>query len=436
VKDALKQAYKQTRRDDDRNQPKAVQPWFSDTWRRKYYLIEGQEDTYFRIYRENDGKKAETNAWFSVAGTIDEANSLAEKFESEMPGNQGRLLAEKIRIAVPRWEAGEEKRRRKDYRAAQKARFTRPVEGFGIYEGRTRGKRMRYNYDDENLEDDSSRPGSGRSTPFEEGRPVVTSSGRQVKSRLGGMYGETMLTDQRRDAERDRELADTTGAEDTDHILVSANGRPMRKNIPTKRAADGSSRGRYAEGLESGSESEGDAEPSGDDWSGNEDESDEESEGEADDSEGSDDELMDEADGDNTQESLVVQLRYRKGPSANESNDVADSHTDGTDERAGSSLHVNGTGGKKLSPLSQVENAGGSGKAEGVTSSNEPSSIAAPFENATLNGTAMKTEPAVPNSAVNAVDEEEEALGSVPQTNPAPEQQMDVAWTSNEMKGP
>jgi len=427
VKDALKQAYKQTRRDDDRNQPKAVQPWFSDTWRRKYYLIEGQEDTHFRIYRENDGKKAETNAWFSVAGTIDEANSLAEKFESDMPGNQGRLLAEKIRMAVPRWEAGEEKRRRKDYRAAQKARFTRPLEGFGIYEGRTRGKRMRYNYDEENLEDDSSRPGSGRSTPFEEGRPVVTSSGRQVKSRLGGMYGETMLTDQRREAERDRELTDTTGAEDADHVLVSANGRPIRKSIPTKRAADGRSRGRYAEGLESGSESEGHAEPSADDWSGNEDEPDEESEGEADDSEGSDDELMDEADGDNTQESLVVQLRYRKGPPANVPNGTADSSTNGTDKRAATSIYVNGTGGKKLSPLSQVDNVGGPGKVEGIASSTAPSSIEAPFEHATLNGTAMKTEAALPTSAANTLGKKEEALAPVPQANPAQEQQMDVA---------
>ncbi|KAK5951436.1 hypothetical protein OHC33_007492 [Knufia fluminis] len=367
VKDAIKQAYKQTRKEDDRNQPKAVQPWFSDTWRRKYYLIEGQEDTHFRIYRENEGRTRKTNQWFSVAGTIDEAKSLAEKFETEMPGNQGKLLAEKVRMAIPRWEAGEEKRRRKDYRAQQKARFARPIEGFGIYEGRTRGKRTRYNYDEGDLEDDSDRHASGRSTPFDDGRPVVTSSGRQVKSRLGGMYGETMLTDQR----RERDLADTTGAEDTDDVQLGANGRPMRKSIPTKRAADGASRGRYAEGLESGSESGGDAEPSGEEWSGNEDEPDEESEAEAEESQESEDELMDEADGDNTQESLVVQLRYRKGPLTNGTNGHLANNTNSAIGDAMASNGVNGTGAPKLSPLSQVENVGDATRLSGTPISDE-----------------------------------------------------------------
>lgn len=275
-------------------------------------MIEGQEDTHFRIYRENTGRTAKTNVWFTVAGTIDEAKSLAEKFEADMPGNPGKLLAEKIRMAVPRWEAGEEKRRRKDYRLARKAAFARPEPGFSLYEGRTRGKRMRYNYDDmgDDFEEDSSLPASGRSTPFDEGRPVVTSSGRTVKSRLGGMYGETMLTDQRKEAERDR----ATNSEDTDDV-VGINGRPLRKSIPTKRAA--AARGRYADGLESESETDGPQEPSGEEWSGNEDEPDDESEPDIEDSQESDDELMDDADDDNTQESLVVQLRYRKTPLVN-----------------------------------------------------------------------------------------------------------------------
>ena len=422
VKDAIKQAYKQQRREDDRNQPKAVQPWFSDTWRRKYYLIEGQEDTHFRIYRENEGKTKKTNAWFSVAGTIDDAKTLADKLEAEMPGNQGRLLAEKIRMAVPRWEAGEEKRRRKDYRAMQKARFARPIDGFGIYEGRTRGKRMRYNYDDENLDDDSSGPASGRSTPFDEGRPLVTSSGRQVRSRLGGMYGETMLTDQRRDVERDRDLADTTGAEDTDDIFVGATGRPVRKSIPTKRAADGGLRGRYAEGLDSGSESEGGAEPSGDDWSGNEEEPDEESEAEAeieaDESQNSEDELMDGLDDEATQESLVVQLRYRKGAPANDNtNGTTDVlvNTSGTNGTAAtiSNTSINGAGGVKPSPLSQVQNAGDSAKQQAATTSAE-----APFETTSLNGPVMKTSNLLPTSAANA---------SLPEVAPVRERQMETA---------
>lgn len=344
ISSTLKAAYKQTRRDDDRNQPKAVQPWFSDTWRRKYYLIEGQEDTHFRIYRENDGKTAKTNQWFSVAGTIDEAKALAERFETEMPGNQGRLIAEKVRMAVPRWEAGEEKRKRKEYRAARKAAFSRPEAGFGLYEGRTRGKRLRYTYEDgvDEFEDsEASLRRSGRSTPaFDDGGPVVTSSGRQVKSRLGGMYGETLSIDQRREAERDR-VPSSAQSEDTDDMVVGANGRPLRKSIPTKRAA--AARGRYADGLESESETDGDAEPSADEWNGDVDEPDEESdadaEGDDDDDLDEDDELMDDG---GTQESLVVQLRYRKAPAA-----IGHGGTNG----------VNGTGPPKASPLVQVENA-------------------------------------------------------------------------------
>lgn len=103
----IKEAYKQTRRDDDKNQPKSVQPWFSDSYRRKYYLIEGQEDTYFRVYRENDGKTRKTNTWFSVAGSIEEVNALAEKFEQEGT-NVAKVNREKIRGAVQRFEIGEE----------------------------------------------------------------------------------------------------------------------------------------------------------------------------------------------------------------------------------------------------------------------------------------------------------------------------------------
>lgn len=357
---SIKLAYKQTRRDDDRNQPKAVQPWFTDRWRRKYYLIEGQEDTHFRIYRENDAKTADRNVWFSVAGNIEEAKALADKFETEMPGNQGKIIADKIRMAIPRWEAAEEKRRRKDYRLARKAAFARPEPGMSLYEGRTRGKRLRYTYDDnDDFEEESDatsgrrggRDISGRSTPFEETRPLVTSSGRQVKSRLGGMYGESMLTDRRKEVER---LRSTAAIEDTaDEVIHGPNGRPVRSAIPTKRVA--AARGRYAEGLESESETDEGAEPSGDEWSGNEDEPDDESDPELDDGQTSEDEIManSEEDDENTQPSLVVQLRYRKAPPAvNETNGV--NGINGIHSTSGLQT-TNGHIGK--SPLAQVQNA-------------------------------------------------------------------------------
>lgn len=85
---------------------------------------------------------------------------------------------------------------------ARKAQFTRPDPGFSLYEGRTRGKRIKYTFSDE--EDGGSDAlstrrldrHSGISTPAEPARPTVTASGRQVRSRYGGAYGETLSNEQ------------------------------------------------------------------------------------------------------------------------------------------------------------------------------------------------------------------------------------------------
>ena len=106
VQALIKESYKQTRRDDDKNQARSVQPWFSDSYRRRYWLVEGQEDSFFRIFRENDGKIAKSNTWFSVAGSIDEINALADKFAEEGTAN-AKVNAEKLRSTIPRFEAGE-----------------------------------------------------------------------------------------------------------------------------------------------------------------------------------------------------------------------------------------------------------------------------------------------------------------------------------------
>ncbi len=107
VQAIIKEAYKQSRRDDDRNQPRSVQPWFTDQYRRKYWLVEGQEDSHFRIYRENDGKTSKTNTWFSVAGSIPEVATLADKFLNEHTSNS-KVISDKLRSAIPRFEAGDE----------------------------------------------------------------------------------------------------------------------------------------------------------------------------------------------------------------------------------------------------------------------------------------------------------------------------------------
>ena len=127
-----------------------------------------------------------------------------------------RRLRDQITLAIPRFESSEDvrsllrdtgpftdnqqKRKRRDYRLSRKAQFTRPDPGFSLYEGRTRGKRIRYTFSDEEAEGSDARSArrsnrqSGISTPAETTGPTFTASGRQIRSRHGGTYGETMLS--------------------------------------------------------------------------------------------------------------------------------------------------------------------------------------------------------------------------------------------------
>ncbi|KAK0389444.1 hypothetical protein NLU13_3019 [Sarocladium strictum] len=229
VKSLINQSYKQNRHDDDLNQPRSVQPWGTDGDKRRYFLIEGLDDTNFRVYRESN--PAGTNrTWWSVAGSIDEIKALAEKLDTKDGGPKAKKLSHKMLQALPRFEAGEEKRKRRDYRQMQKERFKRPEPGFSMYEGRTRGKRIKYTYsDDEDMvfSDSTQRRSArntGTTTPAETG-PTTTSSGRQVRAptRLnvdesgpGSIQGDN--------SEHDHEDS------------VGPNGRPRRAAAPTQGA--------------------------------------------------------------------------------------------------------------------------------------------------------------------------------------------------------
>lgn len=107
VSQTIKDSYKINRREDDINQPLSVQHWGYDGDKRKYYLIEGQDDTSFRVYREAN-RSSQNPQWWSVAETIDEVNALAEKLETKDTTQAARRLADKVRAAVPRFEASEE----------------------------------------------------------------------------------------------------------------------------------------------------------------------------------------------------------------------------------------------------------------------------------------------------------------------------------------
>jgi hypothetical protein len=106
VQAKIKESYKQSRQEDDLNQPLSVQPWGRDELKRRYWLIEGQDDTHFRLYRESN-PALKTNTWWSVAGTIPEIKEIAENLEKERSQNS-KKLSERIKLAIPRFEGGED----------------------------------------------------------------------------------------------------------------------------------------------------------------------------------------------------------------------------------------------------------------------------------------------------------------------------------------
>ena len=168
-----------------------------------------------------------------------------------------------------------------------------------MYEGRTRGKKLKYTYsDDEDMFSDglpsrrSTRNASSNVTPAEPSRPRFTASGRQIRSRAGGLYGEALLTGQREDSEFDEDEEDE--------------GRPQRAR--TSINPNGYS-GYRDDDLEDESEAApSEAGDSGREWGGEEDDENEfEGDDEAENVSG------DESITNGEPQSLVVQLRYGKG---------------------------------------------------------------------------------------------------------------------------
>ncbi|KAK3676332.1 hypothetical protein LTR78_003606 [Recurvomyces mirabilis] len=326
----VKDRYKQSRHNDDENQPLSVQPWGVDGDKRRYFLIQGLEDTHFRIYRE--GSRYNRNAhWYSVAGDIEEARALAKKLE-EVDGTQAaRRLATKITNALPMFEASEEKRRRREYRQVKRAAFSRPEPGFSLYEGRTRGKRMRYTYDDDEQDLDSdagsarrSARTSARATPLSDG-PTYTASGRQIRQPRQGHYGESLLRNgvgvDGTEDEGD-ELAPAYGAraddEDSDEPPTTL-GRATRSAGRPANGASNPKKRKHIDGYNEidGMSDEEDAAPSGDEWDSDKNEEDKDMP----DADDGDDESV-EADDEEDEEDPSLVVRLKVSPAALQHRDL------------------------------------------------------------------------------------------------------------------
>jgi len=150
-----------------------------------------------------------------------------------------------------------------------------------MYEGRTRGKRMRYTYDDAEDEDDDDNENfsdatsarrsarqSGRSTPADVG-PQYTASGRQVKPRQGGEYGASLLS-------RSAETPDELGPDYSESKDASDSEQPVRGGARAGRATrgvvNGGSKLKKRKRINDDDEDEGslddmsDDAPSGEEW--------------------------------------------------------------------------------------------------------------------------------------------------------------------------
>lgn len=190
-----------------------------------YFLIMvyHADDTPFRLYRESN-PALKTVSWISIAGTIDEIHAVATELEEDDGSKHALALKEKIMAAIPRFEDGEtvrspflsclicdrliygvQRRKKREYRQSRKAFFKQP-NGTSLYEGRTRGKRIKYTFsseDEDNVKNASEDEGrsegrskrsarSLRSTPQPDA-PRFTASGRQIRKPVTGVYGELKI---------------------------------------------------------------------------------------------------------------------------------------------------------------------------------------------------------------------------------------------------
>lgn len=259
VRTLINQQYK-NRHDDDLNIPLSVQPWGGDGDKRRYFLIEGNDDTSFRVYRESNPAGIQ-RTWWSVAGSIDDLRALVEKLETQDRGPKAKLFAKRIANSIPRFEATEEKRRRREYRQMRKEQFRRPEPGFSLYEGRTRGKRMKYTYSDDEADfySDSTNRRSTRNTrhhtPTEPSGPVTTASGRQVRAptRLNAENAST--------GEASAPTSVQGDGDDSEMKQVTRSGRPQRSAAANSGLNGWAAKKRKSEEYESDDSEEEGSEP-------------------------------------------------------------------------------------------------------------------------------------------------------------------------------
>ncbi|KAK9429671.1 hypothetical protein V1505DRAFT_400910 [Lipomyces doorenjongii] len=249
VRKILLKGYSGNRLEDDRNCELAVPAIGMDSERRRYYLVEGLNDTRFRLFRETNPRKRLVN-WTPVASTHDELQIYIDELRRSDTSRHAKALTEKLAAELPRLDAGEQKRKRQTYRIQRKQiqdeTAAVAAEFGGMYRGRTRGKRVNYNAADgdqeleEYLEDEAQgrrqgRSSTRRSSPATDTSAVVytTASGRASRRPAIGAFDGV-------DPDKlDRSLLNGAYESGTDEAEQASNGmRNRRKAAAKARYAD------------------------------------------------------------------------------------------------------------------------------------------------------------------------------------------------------
>ena len=182
-----------------------------------------------------------------------------------------------------------------------------------MYEGRTRGKRQRYTFDEEddfdsdNLSVRRSGRQSGRDTPAAPSGPTVTASGRQVRSRATGLYGEKLHSGQ---------VTDHPSPATGDYVRSDVSEEPQSVHGRAARAANRGAINERTLNRTMNSEDDEDATS----WDGGDDDEEEPDQMDLDDDE--DDAGADDDEEEDDEPSLMVTLRYRKPGSDTQDNET------------------------------------------------------------------------------------------------------------------
>lgn len=170
---------------------------------------------------------------------------------------------------------------------------------------------MRYTFSDEEMDVDSdalsvrrSARNSGRETPAVPAAPTVTASGRQVRSRAAGAYGESLVSGQT--TERASPATGDYVRSDASEEPQATNGRSTR--AAATKAADALPKKRKHSEKYNSSDEMDDDEDDATSWDGGDE--DENDQMDVDDDDDQSDEASDEED---EQKSLVISLKYPKG---------------------------------------------------------------------------------------------------------------------------